>query len=126
MFLTSTFLLLKPPVASSLIFTSIVAFLLAGDVLFKALLYIGVDPQSEHETAPKFLKVFIIHGRKFGGHLMDLVRHLLGIQHVLLDCIGRLGRTLCGLEDELEIDTDLESQTDVNTPPSYDRIGAKW
>lgn len=31
---------------------SIIAFLLTGDILFKALLYIGVDPQSEHEMAP--------------------------------------------------------------------------
>ena len=84
--------------------------------MFKALLYIGVDPQFEHEMVPTLLNVFIIHGRILGSHLMGLARHVLGLQHVLLDCIGRFGHTLCGLENELENDMDLESQTPCQYP----------
>jgi len=62
----------------------------------------------------------MIHGKIFVGHLMDLARHVLGLRHILLDCVGHFGRTLCGLEYELENDIDLESQTHANTPPSYD------
>ena len=48
---------------------------------------------------------------------MELAHHVLGLRHILIDCAGGLGRTLCGLEFELENDIDLESQTHVNTPP---------
>ncbi|EDR02957.1 uncharacterized protein LACBIDRAFT_307868 [Laccaria bicolor S238N-H82] len=123
-FLTSAFFLLKPPVASSLIFeslphalqiVSIVAFLLAGDVLFKALLYIGVDPQSETEVAPTIVKVLIIHGRIFCGHLKELVYHVLGFRHLLFESAVGFGRTLCGLDNELD---DLELLIHIKKPPS--------
>lgn len=125
-FLISAFFLLRPPVISSLIFESLphalqivstVAFFLGGDALFKALLYIGVDPQ--HRT-PTIWKIFIVHSRVFGGHLMKFVYHLLGIQEDLLDFARRCGRTSCGLGDELE--DDIESQMHANTPPTYEAL----
>ena len=59
----------------------------------------------------------MIHGRIIGAHLMELAHHVLGLRHILFDCAGGFGRTLCGLEFELENDIDLESQIHVNTPP---------
>lgn len=47
---------------------------------------------------------------------MELAHHVLGLRHILLDCAGGFGRTLCGLEFELENGIDLEAQTHVNTP----------
>ena len=140
-FLISAYLLLKHPIASSVVFgtrnassnlelcslkrvcpleslphavqiESIVALFLAGDALFKALLYIGVDPQSQGvKIALPLFKVLIIHARIFGGPLMGLARSLLSMQEVFLNCAGRFGRDLCGLGDEGENDIDLESQT---------------
>jgi hypothetical protein len=87
--------------------------------LFKALLYIGVDPQSGGGIAPTALNALIILGRIFGGLFMDLARSVLGLQLDLLNFAGRFGRNLYGLEDELENDVELESQTHANRPPSY-------
>ncbi|KIJ94967.1 hypothetical protein K443DRAFT_134564 [Laccaria amethystina LaAM-08-1] len=132
-FLASAFLLLKPPIASSLIFeslphalqiASIVAFFVAGDALFKALLYIGADPQSGGGIAPTALNALIILGRIFGGLFMDLARSVLGLQLDLLNFAGRFGRNLYGLEGELENDVELESQTHANRPPSYNDLSA--
>ena len=76
--------------------------------MFKALLYIGVDPQSEGvKIAPPLFKV----ARIFGGPLMGLARNLLGIEEVFLNCAGRFGCDLRGSGDEGENDIDLESQT---------------
>lgn len=123
LFLISAFFLLKPPVTSSLIYeslppavqkASIVAFFLAGDVVFKALLYIGVDLEDRAET---FLNFSIVMGRIIGAWLMDVAGCVLRLQQAW-------SRTLCGLEDELGDDIDLESQTrtQVNTPPSYNDL----
>ena len=81
--------------------------------MFKALLYIGVDPQSDGvKIAPPLFKVLIIHARIFGGPLMGIARSLLSMQEVFLNCAGRFGRDhLGGLGDEGENDIDLESQT---------------
>ena len=80
--------------------------------MFKALLYIGVDPQSEGvKIAPPLFKVLIIHARIFGGPLMGLARSLLGMQEVFLNCAGRFGHDMLGAGDEGENDIDSESQT---------------
>ena len=83
--------------------------------MFKALLYIGVDPQSEGvKIAPPLFKVLIIHARIFGGPLMGLARSLLSMQEVFLNCAGRFGRDMLGLAGDDDIDLESQTHDDVS------------
>jgi hypothetical protein len=53
-----------------------------------------------------FVTFLMISGWKFGVYFMDLARRTLGLEYILLDCVGGLRRALC-FENELEGDIDL-------------------
>jgi hypothetical protein len=97
---------------------SIVLFSLIADIYFKILVFLGAGCPSEEGMAQTFVKFFMIHGRKFGVHFLDLVNRVLGLAQILLDCAGGLLHALC-FGNEPEDDIDLESQTRANTRPSY-------
>ncbi|KIJ94966.1 hypothetical protein K443DRAFT_11707 [Laccaria amethystina LaAM-08-1] len=122
--LMGSFFLLKPtpsffessPYAIQI--ASIVLFSLIADIYFKILVFLGAGCPSEEGMAQTFVKFFMIHGRKFGVHFIDLVNRVLGLAQILLDCAGGLLHALC-FGNESEDDIDLESQTRANTRPSY-------